>query len=173
MFFVLKREVFWKIQAPKWTRVAPGLLLFFGHNPRLGEHISCLDGHISFLGGSAPKCPPWRRTCFPTPTKTLVSVNSHWVDVEKYSLMITTNLRNQLIAHVGSWNCCENVWKNNLLIQTWRPQRIETHQFRLFYYCTFNTLRHHYTGIDKLLVMLSFSVIYGMSRLQHSSRGWP
>ena len=30
-----------------------GPVTFFGHNPRLGEHISCLEGHISCFGGEA------------------------------------------------------------------------------------------------------------------------
>ena len=37
-------QYFWEIQAPKCIPMAPGLLLFFGHNPRLGEHISRLGG---------------------------------------------------------------------------------------------------------------------------------
>ena len=33
-----------------------------------------------------------------------------------------------------------------------------------------NPLQHHYSGIDKLF---GHAIIYGMSRLQQSSWGWP
>ena len=41
-------------QVPKFTPVAPGLLLSFGAHFLLGGSAS------SDFGGTAPKCPPWR-----------------------------------------------------------------------------------------------------------------
>ena len=63
------------IQATKCTPVAPGLLFFLAQSS-LGETHFSLRGHIFSWGCTAPKCPPLRRACFSSPTKTLVSANS-------------------------------------------------------------------------------------------------
>ena len=53
------KAVFWGVQAPKCTPVAPCLLLSFGAQSLLGETHFLLGGwHISCLGGgTAPKFP--------------------------------------------------------------------------------------------------------------------
>ena len=59
-------QYFWGIQAPKCTPMAPGLLPFFGHNSRLGEHISRLGGHGPEMPLEAPSLLsyPHQNACF-------------------------------------------------------------------------------------------------------------
>ena len=50
---------------------------FLGTILAWGNTFLAWRGTFLAWGAPAPKCLPWRQTCFPTPIKTLVSVNSH------------------------------------------------------------------------------------------------